>query len=108
MENKQNKNSNKNSQSKALTSKEEVNKNKDKHINQDFPGYPHSPASEKIINPKTEEDKANANLKSKNDPAPDEDTHVGSANAFEATEGGDVLREELDDDKDEKNNESVY
>ena len=98
----------KNNKSKAITGKEEVAKNKDKHIDQDFPGYPHQPSSEKTINPKTEEDKANANLKTKNDPAPEEEKSVGSANAFEATEGGEVLREELDDDKDEKKKKNYY
>jgi hypothetical protein len=108
MEKKSKKTNDKSGQSKGLTQKEEVPRNKDKHIDQDFPGYPHQPAAEKTINPKTEEDKVNANLKTNNDPAPEKEQSLGSANAFEATEGGDVLREELDDDKDEKNKENYY
>src|SRR5581483_421070 len=36
--------------------KEEVQKSKDKHIDQDFEGYPHHPAKENVIHPKTEND----------------------------------------------------
>jgi hypothetical protein len=108
MENKQNK-PEKNDSSKAMTKKEDVQRSKDERTDEDFPGYPHSPSGEKIINPKTEEDKAAANLKTKNEtPSTDEEQSIGSANAFEATEGGDILREELDDDKDDKNKESYY
>ena len=108
MENKRKKPDNKSDQSKGLTRKEDVSHNKDQHIDQDFPGYPHQPSAEKTINPKTEEDKVNANLKTKNDPMPEQELSVGSANAFEATEGGEVLREELDDDKDEEKKKSSY
>ena len=74
-----------------IDKKEEVPQTKDKHINQDFPGYPHAPSQEKIIKPKTKEDKATA-----------EETSDGSANAFEQSEQ-DVLRGEMDDD-----NEKTY
>jgi hypothetical protein len=108
MENKHKKPNNKSGQSKGITRKEEVAHNKDKHIDQDFPGYPHQPSAEKTINPKTEEDKVNANIKTNNDPTPEQEQSVGSANAFEATEGGEVLREELDDDKDDSKKKNSY
>jgi len=108
MKNKHKKTDNQSGQSKGLTHKEEVPKNKDQHIDQDFPGYPHQPSGEKTINPKTEDDKVNANLKTNNDPTPKEEQSVGSANAFEATEGGEVLREELDDDKNKKKKQNPY
>jgi hypothetical protein len=78
-------------------SKKDVKKNPDKHIDQDFPGYPHSPSNEKMINPKTAKDKAGANLVKKENT--DEQSSDGSGNAFEATENGEILREELNDDK---------
>jgi len=31
----------------------DTNNNTDKHTNQDFTGYPHAPAKEEIMNPKT-------------------------------------------------------
>ena len=40
-------------EAKPLQNKEEVQKNSDEHIDQDFPGYPHAPSQEKTINPKT-------------------------------------------------------
>ncbi|HMG81821.1 MAG TPA: hypothetical protein VK559_02180 [Ferruginibacter sp.] len=36
---------------------EQVKTSSDKHIDQDFAGYPDSPAKENIINPKTKKDK---------------------------------------------------
>jgi hypothetical protein len=74
----------------AIGQKEEVRRNPDEHIDQDFPGFPDQPSAEKTINPQTEEDKENASL--------------GSADAFEETESKEVLRAELenDDDKDKK------
>jgi hypothetical protein len=99
----------KNNNTNPITKKEEVQGSKDEKIDQDFPGFPHSPSKEKTINPTTEEDKANANMKKKHEtPASDDNDSVGSANAFEATEGGQTLREELDDDKDEKNKKNYY
>lgn len=88
-------------EAKPLQNKEEVQKNPDKHIDQDFPGYPHPPSQEKTINPKTKEDKAGARLVSKENYADDEQISDGSANAFGESEN-DVLRGELDDDE-EKN-----
>jgi hypothetical protein len=104
--------SEKESSNKPLT-KEEVNKHPDKHIDQDFEGYPHSPASEDTINPKTEKDNVNANLvkKHKSPSASDEkhnnideENSDGSANAFESSENDTVLREELNDDKKKRSN----
>ena len=83
-----------------IQGKEDIQKNPDEHIDQDFPGYPHSPSHEKTINPKTNEDKANARLMKK-DSTNDEQNSDGSANAFSESEN-DVLRGELDDDN-EKN-----
>jgi hypothetical protein len=37
--------------------KEQVQENADMHIDQDFPGYPHSPSNEKSITPKTTTEK---------------------------------------------------
>ncbi len=45
-----------------MLDKEEIQRSNDKHIDQDFPGYPHHPAKESTI-------------------------RNGSAGAFEATEG---------------------
>lgn len=96
---------------KGIKKKEEVRKNPDKHIDQDFPGFPDSPAREKTINPQTPEDAVNANLKRKNTTPPsddDENMSLGSANAFEATENQEVLRAELDNDKKGKKKKSYY
>ncbi len=71
---------------------ETIQDNPDKHIDQDFEGYPHAPASEKIINPKTSNEKKTAALNSKdgekrNRPEETEEgMSGGSANAFDATE----------------------
>ncbi|MFT3704244.1 MAG: hypothetical protein QM802_17890 [Agriterribacter sp.] len=40
-----------------IKTKEEVQENPDNHIDQDFPGFPHSPSKEEHINPKTKQDK---------------------------------------------------
>ncbi|HKO81842.1 MAG TPA: hypothetical protein VJU78_15660 [Chitinophagaceae bacterium] len=75
--------------------------NPEKHTNQDFRGYPHAPAKEEIINPKTRQEKKIAAVdtkdgekiikpqaKNKNKSAGkiDEGESDGSANAFDATE----------------------
>ena len=44
---------------------EDVQKNPDQHIDQDFPGFPHHPSSEKSITPQTETDKKLAGIKKK-------------------------------------------
>ncbi|MFT3748366.1 MAG: hypothetical protein QM768_08625 [Agriterribacter sp.] len=50
---------------KPITKKEEVQANPDNRIDQDFPGFPHAPAKENIINPKTEEQKKTAAVRPK-------------------------------------------
>jgi len=74
-----------------LDKKEKVRKSKDKHIDKDFEGYPHNPAREEMINPKTKEERVEADLKlgkentqEKNNI--DEIESDGSAGAFDATE----------------------
>jgi hypothetical protein len=93
-------------QEKPITKKEEVKKNPDKHIDQDFPGYPHSPSKEKTIKPQNNEQQAEADMlkeekkpytsksihgsgvpqkKNKGDEI-EEQNSDGSASAFEGTE----------------------
>ena len=43
-----------------MRSNQDVERNPDKHIDQDFSGYPHAPASRELINPKTREEKKSA------------------------------------------------
>lgn len=85
-----------------LMNKESIQNNPDRHIDQDFLGYPHSPAKEEIINPQTKQEKKVAALgtkdgekvikppaKKKSKPTgnePEEEKSNGSANAFEGTE----------------------
>jgi hypothetical protein len=40
-----------------ITDKQDIQESPDKHIDQDFEGYPHGSAKEEIINPKTKEEK---------------------------------------------------
>jgi hypothetical protein len=40
-----------------VTGKQDIENNADKHIDQDFEGYPHGSATEEIINPKTKQEK---------------------------------------------------
>ena len=40
-----------------ITKEEEVQQNADPHIDQDFPGFPHHPATKKSITPKTDREK---------------------------------------------------
>lgn len=54
-----------NNKTRPITKKEEVQTNPDNRIDQDFPGFPHAPAKENIINPKTEEQKKTATVKPK-------------------------------------------
>ena len=98
---------------KGIVKKEDVRRNPDEHIDQDFPGFPDPPAREKTINPETEEDKVNANLKKKDTTSrTDENMSLGSADAFEETENKEVLRGELEnddeDDKKGKNDKTHY
>jgi len=43
-----------------IKNKEDVQRNPDHRIDQDFPGFPHAPAKEEIINPKTKSEKKTA------------------------------------------------
>lgn len=45
--------------------KEDIPKNPDSRIDQDFPGFPHAPAKEEIIHPKTGMQKKTAALHQK-------------------------------------------
>jgi hypothetical protein len=45
-----------------IDTKEEVQKSNDEHIDEDFPGYPHYPAKEDILNPQNHTDRVNANV----------------------------------------------
>jgi hypothetical protein len=88
-------------QTNPIKQKEEVQKSNDRHIDQDFEGYPHSLSSENLINPKTREDKLTAEAKDgenisqrteevKKNSMSDQSEEIasdGSANAFESTEG---------------------
>ena len=84
------------------TKKESIQNNPDKHIDQDFKGFPYGTASEEVINPKTKQEEKVAAVDSKDgekiiDPQEkkknkqtatetDEENSDGSANAFERTE----------------------
>jgi hypothetical protein len=71
--------------------------NVDKKTNQDFPGYPHATASEKVITPETKTEKKTARVdttdgekmlttKAKKKTKTNEEQSDGSASAFEGTE----------------------
>jgi hypothetical protein len=70
-----------------IIKKEEVKQSNDERIDQDFKGFPHEPAKEEVINPKTKEEKLIANVE-KNTQATsfDEAASDGSGGAFDATE----------------------
>lgn len=70
-----------------IKEKEEVQQSNDEHIDQDFKGFPHAPAKEEIINPKTKKDKLTANVeKNTQGTSFDESSSDGSGGAFDATE----------------------
>ena len=56
---------NKRKETTPLTKEEDIQKNPDPRIDQDFPGFPHLPSSKKNIKPATEEDKKSAGVKPK-------------------------------------------
>jgi hypothetical protein len=45
-----------------IDTKEKVQQSKDEHIDEDFPGYPHYPAKEDILNPQNHTERVNANV----------------------------------------------
>ena len=72
-----------------IRKKQDVEKNPDKHIDQDFSGYPHAPAYKDLIYPKTKDEKKSAAINVKDGEKinkKEEQDSEGSANAFEATE----------------------
>jgi hypothetical protein len=82
-----------------IVNKQEIQSNPDKHIDQDFEGYPHGPAKEEVINPKTKNQRKSAAVntkdgekmigaedKKKTSLSEKEEASDGSANAFEGTE----------------------
>lgn len=46
-----------------ITKKEDVQKSNDSRIDEDFKGFPHAPSHQKMINPKTTNEKLQAQLK---------------------------------------------
>ena len=73
-----------------IRNKEDVKQNPDNKIDQDFQGYPHGPAKDETINPKTKEERKVADIDNKDGEkrdykknATDEQDSDGSANAFE-------------------------
>ena|GEM_PF-3519038 len=80
-----------------IDKKHEVSKSKDKHIDQDFEGYPSYPAKENVIHPQTEdelkvagsgdeEEFAHVKPEKKEDKKEPKIVRTGSGGAFEATE----------------------
>jgi hypothetical protein len=76
-----------------IRKKEEISKNPDHKVDEDFKGYPHGPAKDETIKPQTEEQKKTADIdnkdgekrerKDKNKAVFDEQQSDGSANAFD-------------------------
>jgi hypothetical protein len=77
-----------------IKKKEEIQKNPDPKIDEDFEGYSHGPAKNETITPKTKEEKETADLDnkdgekklhphSKKKESTDEQESDGSANAFD-------------------------
>lgn len=75
-----------------IRNKEEIATNPDNKIDQDFKGYPHGPAQDETITPRTDEQKETADIDNKDgekrtpkrkEPAGDEQQSDGSASAFE-------------------------
>jgi hypothetical protein len=73
-----------------IITKEEIAQHPDNKIDQDFKGYPHGPAKDETINPKTEKEKKTADFDNKDGEKrvykkneTDEQDSDGSANAFD-------------------------
>jgi hypothetical protein len=100
-----NKRNNPSGKTDPIRKKEEVQKSNDPHIDQDFENYPHHPAKENVVHPKTKEDlkiAGSGDVEEFSQVKPEEagDTdkeiaHTGSGGAFEATE-------EVDHESDDK------
>ena len=67
-------------QTDPIDRKEKVQKSNYKHIDQDFEGYPHNPAREEVINPRTKEERltAKTEVHGKITPAKKRVTDMGS------------------------------
>ncbi len=83
---------------KPMRNKKDIETSADKHIDQDFEGYPHGPAKDEIIKPSTKEEKKTAAVNVKDGEKiirhhENDNPDDGSANAFEGTE-------EIRDDED--------
>ncbi|MEP6674377.1 MAG: hypothetical protein ABJA78_04455 [Ferruginibacter sp.] len=85
----------KNSEQSRPLKKEDIAKNPDHKIDEDFPGYPHGQSKDKIIKPQNENDRKTADTDHKdgekmnipkNRRPIDESKSDGSGGAFEATE----------------------
>ena len=50
---------------KPIRTPEDVEKSRDNRIDQDFPGYPHAPSKEELINPETSNQRKTANAPAK-------------------------------------------
>lgn len=74
-----------------ISKKQDIPQNPDNKIDEDFKGYPHGPAKDETINPKTKTEKEIADIDNKDgekriykkSDADDEQDSDGSANAFE-------------------------
>ena len=76
-------------QNSPILTNQDVEQTADQHIDQDFSGYPHAPATKELINPKTKQEKKSAALDIKDGEKinkHEEEDSDGSANAFDATE----------------------
>lgn len=82
----------KNKTTSPIKNKEEIKKNPDNKIDQDFEGYPSGPANDETIHPKTKEQKETADIdnkdgekkfNNKSKAVSDEQESDGSANAFD-------------------------
>jgi hypothetical protein len=75
-------------QNHPIRTNHDVEQTADQHIDQDFSGYPHAPATKELINPKTKQQKKSAALDIKDGEKINkhEEDSDGSANAFDATE----------------------
>lgn len=94
MKNSQSGKQEKNHPTQPIHNREEVNKNPDPKIDEDFKGYPHAPAKDELITPKTNTQKKTAATDKKDGEKKDrkefdkkqetdEQDSDGSANAFE-------------------------
>jgi hypothetical protein len=80
-----------------IDSEEKVQTSNDEKIDQDFPGYPHYPAKEDILNPENHTERINANVENlthdslRNEPAnPDKKKEMTAANPSEIEDFDDL------------------